>query len=127
MVILSAPGPGVSGVTANMVVTRDRIAPDLPTDPQARMNALIDRQVANMAEQLAGFEEVFRRVDARGGGAMAEVRVDWHNAQARLTQGITFVEDGADGLVIATATAGRGEFADAEPIFRDMLKSFRIG
>lgn len=127
MLILSAAGPGASGVTPNMVVTRDMQPKDLPADPQRRMNALIDRQVAQMAEQLAGFVEVSRRVDARGGGAMAEVKVDWHNAQAKLTQSVTFVEDGPDGLVIATATAGRGEFADAEPTFREMLKTFRVG
>ena len=80
-----------------------------------------------MAEQLAGFEEVSRRVDARSDGTVAEVKVDWHNAQAKLTQSITFVQDGPERLVIATATAGRGELDDAEPTFRDMLKSFRIG
>ena len=127
MLILSAAAPGESGVTPNMVVTRDVPPTDLPADPQARMNALIDRQVARMAEQLAGFEEVLRRVEARSDGAIAEVKVDWHNAQAKLTQSLTFVEQGEGGMVIATATAGRGDFADAEPIFRDMLKSFRIG
>ena len=127
MLILSAAAPGASGVTPNMVVTRDVPPTDLPADPQARMNALIDRQVARMAEQLAGFEEVLRRVEARSDGAIAEVKVDWHNAQAKLTQSLTFVEQGEGGMVIATATAGRGDFADAEPIFRDMLKSFRIG
>lgn len=127
MLILSAPVPGASGVTPNMVVTRDVPPRDLPTEPQARINALIDRQVARMAEQLAGFEEVSRRIEARGTGTIAEVKVDWHNAQAKLTQSLTFVEEGRDGMVIATATASRGEFADAEPIFREMLKSFRLG
>lgn len=126
MLILSDAKPGASGVTPNMVVTRDAPPKDLPADPRARMNTLIDAQVARMAEQLAGFEEVSRRVDARGDGATAELKVDWHNAQAKLTQSITFVDDGKDGLVIATATAGRGEFAEAEPLFREMLKSFRI-
>ena len=127
MLIVSAARPGASGVAPNMVVTRDRAPEDLPADPQARMNALIDAQVARMAEQLAGFAEVSRRVEARGGGALAEVKVDWHNAQAKLTQSVTFVEDGSDGLVIATATAGRGEFAESEPLFRAMLTSFRVG
>jgi hypothetical protein len=126
MLVLSASEAGASGVTPNMVVMRDVPPKDLPTDPQARMNTLIDRQVAQMAEQLAGFQEVSRRVDARGASVLAEVKVDWHNAQAKLTQSVTFVQDGDDGLVIATATAGRGEFDDAEPTFREMLKSFRI-
>jgi hypothetical protein len=126
MLILSAEAAGRSGVTPNMVVTRDVPPANLPDEPQARLNALIDRQVAQMAEQLAGFAEVSRRVSARGDGAVAELKVDWHNSQARLTQSITYVQDGPAGLVIATATAGRDEFAEHEPRFRDMLKSFRI-
>lgn len=126
MLVFSAAGPDGSGVTPNIVVIRDVPPKDLPADPQARMNALVDRQVAQMAEQLAGFEEVSRHVQARGDAVMAEVKVNWHNAQAKLTQSVTFVEDQQDGLVIATATAGRNEFDDAEPTFRNMLKSFRI-
>ena len=127
MLILSAPNPGESGVTPNMVVTQLPPPTDLPADPQARMNALLDRQVAEMAEQLAGFREVSRRVDAQDDRAMAELKVDWHNAQAKLTQNLTFVRDAEGGFIVATATAGRGEFAEADPLFRDMLKSFRLG
>lgn len=126
MLILSAAAAGASGVTPNMVVMRDVLPPDLPHEPLACMTALIDRQVAQMVEQLAGFREISRRVegpDAR----MAEVKVNWHNAQAKITQGVTFVRDGADALMIATATAGQSEYEDAEPTFRGMLKSFRIG
>lgn len=36
------------------------------------------------------------------------------------------MRDGSDALMIATATAGQDEYEDAEPTFRDMLKSFRI-
>ncbi len=126
MLILSAPGPAASGVTANMVVTQATPCADLPTDPQARLNTMLDRQVAQMAEQLAGFQEIERRVDAKGDHALAELRVNWHNAQARLTQKLTFVGDAQGGFIVATATTGRGEFDAAEPLFRDMLKSFRI-
>ena len=75
MLILSAPAPGASGVTANMVVTRDTPPDDLPADPRARMEALIDRQVAQMAERLAGFAEVSRRIEPRDIGATAELTV----------------------------------------------------
>ena len=127
MLVLSAAVADASGVTPNMVVMRDILPPDLPHDPQARMNTLVDRQVAQMTEQLAGFQEVSRLVEAGEDARMAEVKVNWHNAQAKITQRITFVRDGTDALIIATATAGQGEFEDVEPIFRDMLKSFRLG
>jgi hypothetical protein len=32
----------------NLVVTRDRLPNDLPAEPAARMEALIDRQIARM-------------------------------------------------------------------------------
>ncbi len=48
MLILSTPGPGASGVTANMVVTQAVPPTDLPTDPQARLNAMLDRQGARI-------------------------------------------------------------------------------
>lgn len=127
MLVLSATVAGASGVTPNMVVMRDVLPPDLPHDPQVRMNALIDRQIAQMAEQLAGFREVSRLVEAGEDARMAEVKVNWHNAQAKITQRITFVRDGSEALMIATATAGQGEFGEVEPIFSDMLKSFRLG
>ena len=126
MLILSASDAGASGVRANMVVTRDAMPTDLPADPQARMAALLDRQVAQMSDQLAGFAEVSRRVVVGSGRSTAEVKVDWRSGSSALTQSVTFVDAGEDGLMIATATAGRGEFADAEPEFRRMLQSFRI-
>lgn len=126
MLILSAGKAGNSGVVPNMVVTRDRMPPDLPADPTARMAALVDRQVAEMREKLAGLVEVSRRYRSDGGAPTAELKVDWKSAQAELTQSLTFVDTGDDGLMIATATTGRGEFADAEPTFREMLRSFRL-
>lgn len=127
MLILSAGQAGASGVTPNIVVTRDQLPPDLPPQPEERMNALLDRQVTQMRDQLAGFAEVSRRLTLDAGHPSAELKVDWNSAQASLTQSVTFVDAGDDGLMIATATAGRGEFADAEPTFREMLQSFRLG
>ncbi len=62
-----------------MVVTQAVPPADLPADPQVRLNAMLDRQVA----QLAGFREIEHRVDAQRDHALAGLRVDWHDAQAR--------------------------------------------
>jgi hypothetical protein len=126
MLILSAPAPGGSGITPNLVVTRDRMPDDLPAAPAARMTAIVDLQVAMMREKLAGFSEVARRLIGSADSPSAEVKVDWSSAQALLTQSLTFVDGGNGVLLIATGTAARGEFAQAEPLFQDMLKSFKI-
>jgi hypothetical protein len=127
MLILSAGQAGASGVTPNIVVTREQLPPDLPKPPDQRMNMLLDRQVDQMRNQLAGFVEVSRRLNVDAGHPSAELKVDWTSVQAALTQSVTFVDAGDDGLMVATATAGRGEFAESEPVFREMLKSFRLG
>ena len=127
MLILSADSPGASGVIPNIVVTRDRMPTDLPSAPQERMNALLDRQVAQMRSQLAGFAEISRRLVANSVHPTAELKVNWDSAQAALTQSLTFVDRGVQGLIVATSTAGRGEFAELEPTFRETLQSFRLG
>ncbi|MDQ1077827.1 hypothetical protein QE401_000353 [Pseudoroseomonas cervicalis] len=127
MLILSAAQPGGSGVTPNMVVTQDRLPPDLPEAPEERMAALLDRQVAQMRGQLANFAEISRRILAGSRRPTAELRVDWSSPQALLTQWVTFVDAGEGRLLVATGTAGRADFAAAEPVFREMLRSFRLG
>lgn len=127
MLILSSDRAGQSGVVPNMVVTRDRLPTDLPGEPRLRMDTLIDRQVAQMETQLARFAIVSRRVDDGDNRATGELKVDWESAQAALTQGLTFVDAGDGVLMIATATAGRGEYGEHEATFREMLQSFRTG
>jgi len=125
MLILKGDRAGDSGVTPNLVVTRDRVPDDLPADARARMDALMDRQVKQMKEQLAGFALVSRRYDEERGSG--EVKVDWESSGTPLTQGLTFVEAEGGVLMIATATAGRGEYGEHEGAFREMLGSFRAG
>ncbi|MET0247849.1 MAG: DcrB-related protein [Sphingomonas sp.] len=126
MLIFSAPQAGQSGVVPNLVVTRDRLPDDLPAEPAARMEALIDRQIAQMNSQLARFTIVSRQLEGQD-YPIGKLTVDWESAQAALTQSLTFV-DGDDGqLVIATATTGREDHARHEDTFRSILQSFRIG
>lgn len=126
MLIFSAPQAGQSGVVPNLVVTRDRLPDDLPAEPAARMEALIDRQIAQMNSQLARFTIVSRQLEGQD-YTIGKLTVDWESAQAALTQSLTFV-DGDDGqLVIATATTGREDHARHEDTFRSILQSFRIG
>ena len=125
MLIVAAAAPGASGIAPNMVVTREACPDDLPADPVAGLAAFVDRQLAQMRTSLPGFAEVARHYDERGGSATAELRIDWTADDVPITQWINFVRT-ADAVLIATATAGRHDFAEVEPAFVAMLQSYRI-
>ncbi len=126
MLILRAEAAGASGIAANLVVTRDVLPPDLPTAPAERMTALIDRQVAEMKPRLAGFAEVSRQVSGTVPPLVGEIRIDWTSGQSDLRQGLTLVDNGDGNLLIATATAARGEYPAHEPQFAAMLQTFKL-
>lgn len=126
MLIMRAEAPGESGTTPNIVVTRDRMPTDLPAAPTERMHALLDRQVAEMKTKLAGFVEISRAVGGAEPTIRGELKVGWTSGEADLTQSLTFVDAGDGDLLVATGTAGRSDFADAEPRFNAMLQSFKI-
>ncbi len=126
MLILRADAPGSSGVIPNLVVTRDRLPGDLPDDPTERMTHLIDRQVAEMRPKLAGFAEVLRWISGDTAPPVGEVKVDWTSGATELTQALRLVDGGDGMLLIATATAGRSDFAAVEDQFKAMLGSFRL-
>lgn len=123
MLIYSAPGPAASGVTANMVVTKDKMPPNLPATLPDRMHALLNHQAGEMRDRLARFEEDWRNVDQTL--PLAEIKVQWAAPQGPVAQWVTFLEQEDGALLVATATCGRGEFDDHEPIFRRMLESMK--
>jgi hypothetical protein len=124
MLILSAPGPARSGITANMVVTRDVVPPGLPDARPLRMHALLDKQTAEMRERMARFQERWRNVDDHH--PVAEILIDWQAPQGAVAQWVTFADLGDGALMVATATCGRDEFDDHAPIFRQMLQSLSL-
>ena len=121
MLILSAPAPGQSGVAPNMVVTHDKVPPDLPPQHPERMHALLEKQVSEMREKMNGFKELWRNVD--GTYPVAEIMINWVTPQAPVGQWVTFAELTDGRLMVATATAGRDEFDEHHPTFRKMLES----
>lgn len=124
MLILSAPGPAASGVTANMVVTRDVMPAGLPDGLPQRMNALLDKQAVEMRERMARFQERWRNVDAHH--PVAEILIDWAAPQGAVAQWVTFADLGEGALMVATATCGAAEFDDHAPTFRQMLQSLSL-
>ncbi len=125
MLIVTAAVPGASGVSPNMVVTREPLPDDLPDDPEEGLALFVDRQLAQMRTSLADFIEVERHGELRGNSATAELRIDWTADAVPITQWINFVRTDA-AVLIATATAGQRDFAELQPKFLTMLQSYRI-
>lgn len=121
MLVLSAPAPDRSGVAPNMVVTKDTASPGLPTAGRARLQAILDEQVARMRDGLANLREEARRIDEQA--RSADVLVHWNSGQTAITQWVSFIDRGGDALTVVTATAGRDTWKDHEPTFRRMRES----
>ena len=126
MLILGAERPGSSGLTANLVVTREAAAADLPSGAAERLEAFVDRQLAQMQGSLSQFKQTARR-HATTARTVAELEIDWVSDGVPVSQWIRYANLNAGTLIVATATAGRSDFAGLEPVFRTMLQSLRVG
>lgn len=125
MLILNADTPGASGVNPTIVVTRETGVDDLPADRVGRLEGFVDRQLHQMGDALAGLA-VIERVNASETQWTAELTIEWEADGTPLRQWITYADAGDGALVLATATAGRTDFAAAEPAFRSILKTVRL-
>ena len=125
MLIVTADVPGTSGVSPNMVVTREPLPGDLSDDPAEALAQFVDRQLAQMRTALADFVELERHDELRGSSATAELRIEWTADGVPITQWINFVRTGS-AVLIATSTAGQRDFAECKPAFVAMLESYRI-
>ncbi len=123
MLVLSAERPGPTGVSATLVVTLEPAPEGL--GPAAALEQFVDRQLDGMRVTLDGFAEVSRR-HAEAADPTAELTIEWLSSGIPITQRLWYAHADAATLKVATGTAGRGDFAAAEPAFRAMLGSFRI-
>jgi hypothetical protein len=124
MLALTAPVPGPSGVTPNVIVTREAL-PAGPGDPTTRLEEHVDAQVASW-RGLDRFETILRR-HASLAEPIAEVRVGWHADGLAMTQWVTYALADDMTMVVAAATAGRADFAAIEPALRGVLQTLRLG
>jgi hypothetical protein len=124
MLVLSA-APGTLGIAPSFVVTREVAPDDLPADRAERLAVFADRQADQMRDTLPAPVEVERRlVDSPG--AAPELRLDWVSNGVPIRQWITYANAPDDGIMIANGTAARDDYAQAEPVFRAMLGTFRL-
>lgn len=112
-------GPEESGVTPNVVVTREALCANMG------LGAFSEGWVARLADevpvrQLGGVEHV--RIDGR----RAHVRVvSWRAAGLDITQIVGLVVDGGDAYAVV-GTASTDAFPALEPAFRSAITGLRF-
>ena len=125
MLIMSAPGPGAHGVTANLVVTQDSMPAGLPAAGQQRYDALIDLHYNQMRDQLTRCKALERIASPDQNPPFGEISVEWVAPQGPLGQWVRWIEAGDNRMLVATGTAGRDDLEAHVPIFRKMIKTLR--
>ncbi|WP_218030235.1 DcrB-related protein [Acetobacter nitrogenifigens] len=125
MLIVSASAPSPSGLTPNLVITRETLSDSLPEDRIERLHEFVDRQIDQMETALADFREVSLR-RATSARLTVELTIAWTSGGVPVTQSITYAYAGEKTVVISTATASQDHFSEIEPQFTKILQSFRI-
>jgi hypothetical protein len=125
MLIMSAPSAGANGVTANLVVTMDRMPPDLPDQGHPRYDALIDLYYSEMRTKLTRCIMTERMAAPDQAPPFAEACVTWVAPQGPIGQWVRWIEAGNGAMIVATGTAGRDDLTALVPVFRSMVGTLR--
>jgi hypothetical protein len=113
------PQPG-QAVAANLVMTRDTLREG------ETLGQYADRQLAEMAKRLDGFE-LGRREDLTLGGAPAvSIRFAARGAGGPLEQRLVVVEGRRRALHCFTATTAKADAAQNDPLFDRILATIRF-
>lgn len=120
IVAYAAPAAPGQAVAANLVMTRDSLR-----DGESLAH-YADRQLAEMAKRLDGFELV-RRDEAMIGGAPAvTIRFDARGEKGPLEQRLVVVEGRRRGVYCFTATTSKHDADQNNPLFDRMLSTIRL-
>ena len=116
----AAPAAPGQSVAANLVMTRDALRDGETLAHYA------DRQLAEMAKRLDGFE-LSRRDDLVIGGAPAvSIRFGSRGDKGPLEQRLVVVEGRRRGVYCFTATTSKADADQNNPLFDRMLSTIRL-
>jgi hypothetical protein len=113
------PAPGQS-VAANLVMARDALKDG---ETLARY---ADRQLAEMAKRLDGFELLGRDETSLGGAPAVSIRFESRGANGPLEQRLVVVEGRRRGVYCFTATTAKADADQNNPLFDRMLSTVRL-
>lgn len=120
IVAYAAPARAGQAIAANLVMTRDALR-DVETLAQ-----YADRQLAEMAKRMDGFD-LIRREDLTLGGAHAvSVRFAARGSNGPLEQRLVVVEGRRRGVFCFTATTAKADADQNNPLFDRILSTIRF-
>lgn len=120
IVAYSAPAAPGQAVAANLVMTRDALKDG------ENLARYADRQLAEMARRLDGFELVRRDETTLGGAPAIAIRFESRGANGPLLQRLVVVEGRRRGVYCFTATTAKADADQNNPLFDRMLSTLRL-
>lgn len=120
IVAYAAPAQPGQAVAANLVMTRDSLR-DGETLAQ-----YADRQLAEMAKRLDGFELAGREETTLGGSPAVVIRFTSRAVSGPLAQRLVMIQGRRRGVYCLTATCAQADAAQNEPLFDRILGTLRF-
>jgi hypothetical protein len=120
LVAYAAPPRDGQVTAANLVMTRDTLG------PREALGDYADRQLAELAKRLDGFELVRREETTLGGLPAIVLRFGSRAAAGPLLQRLAVVEGRRQSVYCFTATTPRADAAQNDPLIDRILGSVRF-
>jgi len=120
LIAYAAPAREGQATAANVVMTRD------VRDPEETLADYADRQLAELAKRLEGFELVRREASTLGGLPAIVLRFASNAAAGPLLQRLVVVEGRRQALYCFTATTPKADAPQNDPLFDRILGSVRF-
>ena len=119
-VVAFAMPPQKGQTTSNVVMTRDALGQNETIAQYA------DKQFAELAKRLDGFNLVHRREVSVSGHAGVELRFGWLGSQGPLEQRLIMVATKKRAVLSFTATCPKAESAQLQPVFDRIFASVSL-
>jgi hypothetical protein len=120
IVAFAAPAEPGQAVAANLVMTRDTLR------ERETLGGYADRQLAELAKRLDGFELLRRDETTLGGAPAVALRFAARASSGPLEQRLVVVEARRRGVFCFTATTARADAEQNGPLFDRILGTIRF-
>lgn len=120
IVAYAAPAQPGQAVAANVVLTRDTLR-----DGES-LAGYADRQLADLAKRVDGFELIKREEATLGGAPALVIRFASRSGSGPLVQRLVVIEGRRRGVFAVTATTAKADAAQNEPLIDRILSTIRF-
>jgi hypothetical protein len=120
LVAFAAPPHPSQAVAPNVVMTRDTLG------PTETLRAYADKQLAELAKRLDGFELGGREVTTLGGRPAVVLRFGSKGPNGPIVQRLAVVEGPRRGVWCLTLSASKADAEQSDPLFDRILSTVRV-